>query len=146
MKFVSIKIVLDTNVWLSGLFWEGEASKIINLAEKKTIIPILSEEILQEIADVLSRESKFQKFLIERKQNIEDVIRKIIAVSEIIEVKNKLEIIKEDSSDNMFIETAIEGNAKYIISYDKHLLELREFRDIKLVTPNEFSEIKERSN
>ncbi len=63
MKFTSIRVVLDTNVWLSGLFWEGEAAKIIELSEKKKIIPLVNEEILQEIVNVLNREIKFQKFL-----------------------------------------------------------------------------------
>ena len=76
MKTNAIKVVLDTNVWLSGLFWEGEASEIIKLAENKIITPLITEEILQEIADVLSKEKKFQIFLNERKQNIEAVIKK----------------------------------------------------------------------
>lgn len=140
MKLDSIRVVLDTNTWLSGLFWEGEANKIILLAEKKKITPIVTEEILQEIASVLSKESKFQKFLEERKQNIESIIRKILSISEIIETKNKLEIIKEDPSDDKFIETALEGDSKNIISYDNHLLDLKEFNNIKILKPNEFLE------
>ena len=141
MKTNAIKVVLDTNVWLSGLFWEGEASEIIKLAENKIITPLITEEILQEIADVLSKEKKFQIFLNERKQNIEAVIKKIISISEIIETTNKLDIIKKDPSDNRFIETALEGNTKYIISYDKHLLDLKEFNEIRIIKPNEFLEI-----
>ena len=141
MKTNAIKVVLDTNVWLSGLFWEGEASEIIKLAVNKIITPLITEEILQEIAVVLSYQIKFQIFLNERKQNIEAVIKKIISISEIIETTNKLDIIKKDPSDNRFIETALEGNTKYIISYDKHLLDLKEFNEIRIIKPNEFLEI-----
>lgn len=141
MKFHSIKVVLDTNVWLSGLFWEGEASKIIELAEKKIIIPLVTEEILQEIADVLSKESKFQKFLEENKQNIEILLKKIISLSEIIEAKTKLNIIEKDPEDNIFLETALDGNARYIVSYDNHLRQIKEFKSIKIISPTEFLKI-----
>ena len=146
MKGKLVKVVLDTNIWLSGLFWEGEAAKIIELAERKKIIPLVSKDILQEIVEVLNKESKFQKFLKERKQKIEAVIRKIISISEIIETSTKLDILEEDPSDNKFLETALDENAQYIISYDKHLLDLKEFRNIPILKPNEFLEIKEWAN
>ena len=58
-----MKVVLDTNVWLSGIFWDGEASKIIEKAEKNNIQILISEDILSEIVNVLNKESKFQKYI-----------------------------------------------------------------------------------
>ncbi|MCX6750343.1 MAG: putative toxin-antitoxin system toxin component, PIN family [Candidatus Pacearchaeota archaeon] len=65
-----MKVVLDTNVWLSGIFWDGEASKIIEKAEKKDIQIIISEDILSEIVNILNRESKFQKYILNLKLSI----------------------------------------------------------------------------
>ncbi len=82
----------------------------------------------------------------EKEQNIENVIRKIISISEIIETTTKLEVIKEDITDNIFIETALDGNADFIISYDCHVLDIKEFKDIKIVNPTEFIILRKRLN
>ncbi|MEK6833452.1 MAG: putative toxin-antitoxin system toxin component, PIN family [Nanoarchaeota archaeon] len=133
-----MKIVLDTNVWLSGIFWDGEASKIIEKAEKKEIQIIISEDILSEIVNVLNRESKFQKYILNLRLSIEDLIRTILSISTLIEIKNKLDIIKADPKDNIILEIALDGRVEYIISYDNHLLNMIEFRNIKIISPGEF--------
>jgi len=136
-----MKVVLDTNVWLSALFWEGEASKIIEIANNKKIDIILSKDILSEIIDVLNKEAKFQKFIEERKQDIEELIRFIIDISSLIETKSKLDIIKEHPADNIILEAALDGKAELILSYNKHILNMLEFRSIKIMTPTEFLKI-----
>ena len=136
-----MKAVLDTNVWLSGIFWKGEASRIIEKAEDKEFLIIISEDILSEIADVLNRESKFHKYLLNLKLNIEDLIRTILSLSELIETKTKLNVVKSDSKDNIILEVALESRADYIISYDNHLLNMIEFRGIKIINPAEFLKI-----
>lgn len=133
-----MKIVLDTNVWLSAIFWDGEASKILDKAEKKDIQIIISEDILSEIIKVLNRESKFQKYILNLRLNIEDLLRTILSISTLIETKTKLDIIKADPKDNIILEAALEGKVEYIVSYDNHLLNMIEFRNIKIISPGEF--------
>ena len=136
-----MKIVIDTNVWLSGIFWDREASKIIEKAGKKDIQIIISEDILSEIINVLNRESKFQKYLFNLRLSIEDILRTALSISTLIETKNKLDIIKADPKDNIILEAALEGKSEYIISYDNHLLNMIEFRGIKIISPGEFLKI-----
>ncbi len=133
-----MKVVLDTNVWLSGIFWEGEASKIIELAEKRKIIVFISKEILYEIADVLNNESKFRVFLENRKEKIEDIIRVVLSFADLVQPTNKIDAVKDHPADNIFLEAAQEGKANCIVSYDKHLLNLIEFNGIKIIKPDEF--------
>ncbi|MBS3079481.1 putative toxin-antitoxin system toxin component, PIN family [Candidatus Pacearchaeota archaeon] len=133
-----MKIVLDTNVWLSGIIWDGEASKIIEKAEKEDIQIIISEDILSEIVRVLNRELKFQKYILNLKLSIEELLRTILSISTLIETKIKLSVIKADPKDNIILEAAIEGKVEYIVSYDKHLLNMLEFREIKIISPGEF--------
>jgi uncharacterized protein len=135
-----MKIVLDINVWLSGIFWTGEANKIIEMAEKEDFQIIISEEILAEIVSVLSRESKFQKNLSNLKLNIEELLRTILSISELVEPKIKLNVVKEDPKDNIILEAGLEGKAEYIISYDKHLLNMLEFRGMKIISPKKLLE------
>ena len=136
-----MKLVLDTNVWLSGIFWEGEASKIIEKTEKKNIQILISENILSEIVNVLNKESKFQKYILNLKLNIEEILRTILSISDLIETKTKLDLIKADPKDNIILEVALDGKAEYIISYDNHLLNMIEFRGIKIISPGEFLKI-----
>jgi|SRR3989344_542850 len=136
-----MKIVIDTNVWLSGIFWEGEASKILEKAEKKDVQIIISEDILSEIIKVLNRESKFQKYILDLRLSIEYLLRTILSISNLIETKIKLDVIKEDPKDNIILEAAIDGKVEYLISYDKHLLNMIEFRGIKIISPGEFLKI-----
>ncbi|MBS3066630.1 putative toxin-antitoxin system toxin component, PIN family [Candidatus Pacearchaeota archaeon] len=136
-----MKLVLDTNVWLSGIFWEGEASKIIEKAEKKNIQILISENILSEIVDVLNKESKFQKYILNLKLSIEEILRVVLSISNLIETKAKLDIIKADPKDNIILEAALDGKVDYIVSYDSHLLNMIEFRGIKIISPGEFLKI-----
>ena len=133
-----MKIVLDTNVWLSGIFWGGEANKILEKAEKKEMQIIISEDILSEIIKILNRESKFQKYILNLRLSIEDLLRTILSISTLIETKTKLDIIKADPKDNIILEAAIEGKVEYLVSYDNHLLNMIEFRNIKIISPGEF--------
>ncbi len=136
-----MKVVLDTNVWLSGIFWDGEASKIIEKAEKDNIQILISEDILSEIVNVLNKESKFQKYILNLKLSIEDLLRTILSISTLIEIKSKLDVIKADPKDNIILEAAIDGKVDYVISYDNHLLNMIEFRGIKIISPGEFLKI-----
>lgn len=133
-----MRVLLDTNVWLSAVFWEGEASRIIELAEKRKFEIIISKDIILEIIDVLHKEAKFHEFMQGRKQNIEELIKTILSISSLIYTKTKVDIIKEHPADNIILEAAIAGKADYIISYDKHILNLLEFRGIRVIEPTEF--------
>ena len=73
---------------------------------------------------------------------IKEWVDLIVRNSIIVEPKEKISIIKDDSKDNIFIETAVAGSVDYIVSQDNHLLKLREFRGIKIITPEEFLKLK----
>jgi putative PIN family toxin of toxin-antitoxin system len=133
-----MKAVFDTNIWLSAIFWSGEANKLIEKAESGNIELIITKEILNEMIDVLNKESKFQRFLENRQKKTEDIIRTILSFSTLIKSKIKLNVIKEHQKDNIILEAAIDGKADYIISYDNHILNMLEFREIKILSPQEF--------
>ena len=136
-----MKVVLDTNVWLSAIFWKGEAFKLIEKIESKKINVIITKEIIFEITNVLNKETKFQKFIKNRNLVIEDLIKTIIYISKLIISKSKLNIIKEESADNRILEAAVDGNANYLISYDNHLLKFKKYKNIRIITPTEFIKI-----
>ena len=72
---------------------------------------------------------------------IKEWVELIVRNSIIVEPEERINIVKDDTKDNIFIETAVAGNADYIILQDNHLLKLNKFRGIKIITPEEFSKI-----
>ena len=130
-----MKVVLDTNIWLSAIVWRGEATKIIEAGLNKKIKIIISQEILSEIIYVLSQ-AKFKDFI--DKEKIEDLIKVILSIAELIETKTRVDIIKEDPKDNIILEAAVDGKVDFIVSYDKHLRNMLQYNKIKIIIPTDF--------
>ncbi len=133
-----IKAVVDTNVFVSGIFLEGNfCSQIIDLWRLREINMISSLEIVRELGETLRDfKIKMPEGMINEWQN------KIIENAIIVEPKEKLDIVKNDPKDNKFFEAAVAGNAEYIISQDKkHILCIKEYRGIKTISPGEFLKI-----
>jgi putative PIN family toxin of toxin-antitoxin system len=70
------------------------------------------------------------------------VIRTILAelhtIGTIVKPSKRIFAIQEDPDDNRVLECAVEGSAKYIISGDTHLLNLRQYKNIRIVSPDEY--------
>ncbi len=129
-----MRVVLDTNVFISGIFWEGNASAaIIDAWRNGNFTLVSSHSILEEFVRVLrSFKIKMDEEMIEEWQCM------IIENAVIVEPIHKLEIVKADPSDNKFFEAAVAGNAQYIVSQDRHLLQVLEYEGIAVLTPSEF--------
>ena len=133
-----IKATFDSNVWLSGIFWVGEAVKLINLAESGKIDVFVSKEILIEIAEVLQTEKKFQLILKERKEKIKDAIEKVIEISKMVQIKKRVDVVKDDPDDNKIIECAVNSESSFLLTYDNHLLKIAEYKGVKIMHPSDF--------
>ena len=128
-----MRVVLDTNVFISGIFWGGNfCSQLIDKWKDMRFDLVISEEILSEFIRTL-RNFKIQM----PEEMIIEWRNLIIQNSIIVEPTIKLEVIKEDLDDNKFLEAAISGETELIISQDKHLLILGEYQGIKIVSPEE---------
>jgi len=132
-----LKVTLDTNVLVSGTFWEGEAHRIIQLIEQKRIRCYLSKEILAEYNRV-AHSSEILEKVEEHHLEIKSAVIKIIEVCFIVEPKAKVLAVEDDPDDDKILECALEAEADYIVTYDAHILKLGEFRGIRIVSPKEF--------
>ena len=129
-----MRAILDTNVFVSGIFWEGNfCSQIIDKWRNKEFELVSSVEILDEFVKTL-KDFKIQM----PEEMIEDWRNLIIENSVIVEPTIKLNVIRDDPDDNKFLEAGISGNVDLVISQDKHLLNLREYHGIKIVNPEDF--------
>lgn len=128
-----MRIVIDTNFLISATQWDYSVSH--KLLEKLIISNaeiFTTKEILKEFSEVLRRDFQYSA------EEINSVTEKILQFLISVIPKNKVDIIKEDVDDNKIIECAIESKAEYILSYDNHLLKLREFQGIKIIKPEDF--------
>lgn len=132
-----MKVTLDTNSLIAATFWEGSSSRIIKKVEQKQLLLILSPDIIREFSEVLSY-NEIQEKIKDKNLEFKYTVEKFISVSKIVYPKEKFDIIKDDPDDNIILECAYEGKVDYIITYNKHLLKLKEFNNIKIVTPEEF--------
>ena len=139
-----LKVVLDTNIVVSvALSSDGNPARIFEMLLYGKIKNYTSKEILEEIKQVMERE-KIRKII-----NFEDkefIINTFERVSEKISPEKRYEIIKDDPKDNKFIECAVSASANYIISGDEHLLNLKEFNNIKIISPADFVNLVEETN
>ncbi len=131
-----MNITVDTNILVSATFWYGASFKIITMAENKEIDLMLSKDIIKEFFGVLQYE-EIQEKIKDKNLEMKRTVAKIVSISYIVEPKQRVSIC-EDEKDNMVLECAKEGKSKYIITKDEHLLKLKEFEGIKIVTPEDF--------
>jgi putative PIN family toxin of toxin-antitoxin system len=127
-----LKVVVDTNVYISAIFWGGKPRQVIDLARDDRIQIFTSEEIEHEILDKLL--TKFNLDPIEAS----NVMTDFSIFTNPIEVSNCISVVKDDPDDDKFIECAMECGAKFIISGDKHLLQLINYEGISIVNVSSF--------
>jgi len=130
------KVVIDTNVFVSGLTFKGKPREILDLVWRGDIEACISPFILKELEETLKKDFDWDR------DQIRHTIEKIKAKTILIHPKNKVSVIKEKDDDNRILECAIEGRVHYLISGDrKHLLPLKEYQKTKILSPAEFLKI-----
>ncbi len=132
-----MRLVLDVNVWISGLLWGGSPRQIVNLAKAGTIIIFVSEPILSELIEVLDR-AKFQLRMRSLGVTAKDLLNIAHQLSEnCIPVSVDVPQLR-DIDDAVILDTAIAAKAMLIVSGDLDLLVLKEFANIPILTPTDF--------
>ena len=126
-----IKAVIDTNIFISAVFWEGVPKKIVSSALSKSFVGITSKEILQELEGKLLNKFHFPQ---EQTQNY---VQLLLQSFELVQPAVKVKVV-EDASDNKIIEAAIEAKANYIVTSDRHLLKIKKYLRIEILAPVEF--------
>jgi putative PIN family toxin of toxin-antitoxin system len=128
-----MKVVLDTNVLISALIKAGKPRDLFNkLAKDKQIV--LSRAILEEFLDVIE-DPKIAKYTSEK--DVTAFLNTLKNAARVVQVKSKFKTINEDPDDDIIIQTAYDSEADYIISGDRHLLLLKQFKGIRILTVDE---------
>jgi putative PIN family toxin of toxin-antitoxin system len=128
------RVVIDTNVIVSA-YLGGRLEAIIVAWIAGKFVLTVSNQIVSEYITVLSR----PKFKIVRGE-LDDFAALILSKAEFVLPEESIYVVEADPSDNKFLEAAVTGRADYIVSGDKHLLDLKEFQGIAILTPHVFLE------
>ena len=131
----AVKVVVDTNVVISALLFGGAPGKLIALWQSRAIKPVASKEIVDEYLRVLT----YPKFKLLEEEINYLLYQEILPFFDIIEVQQGLQILEKDPQDDKFIRCALAANAVYIISGDQHLLTLKSYQKIKILSPADFT-------
>ncbi len=128
-----MKVIIDTNVFISGVFWSGAPAKILQLWRKGTLQLVLSNDILEEYHRVVSEIStKFSDI------DISEIMTLLIKTAVVCDTKRFKKQVCTDPDDDMFLECAVTNQIRYIVSGDKELLKTSGYKNISVLKPIDF--------
>jgi len=136
------KIVADTNVLVSSLIRRGKPHELILRIDGIDVRLISSNILMDELTSVLAEE-RIARYVSSR--DVGRFLRYVGKRTTLVKVRSKFKVVNEDPRDDVVLNTAYSGKADYIISGDKHLIPLREFRGIRIVTVSEMLDILEKN-
>ena len=126
-----MRLVLDTNVLISATAWEGEAHRLLRALVHARIPLFSSDHILEEFERVLGRDIGWTTL------DIEEAMAHIKFITNVVKPRRVHHVILADPADDNVIDCAVEAAASHIVSYDKHLLALKEYGLIAIITPRQ---------
>lgn len=133
-----MRIVIDTNIWISGLLWKGHPWELLRLAEEGEIELCLAPAMIEELAQVLAYE-KFQPRLEQLRLSSTELLAYAIDLASIFDVPQEGPVIvAADPDDDIFLRCAIAVKATCVVSGDHHLLDLKKYADIPILTVRDF--------
>jgi putative PIN family toxin of toxin-antitoxin system len=130
-----MRVVLDTNVYISAVMFGGLPGALLDLAFLKPFDTLISPALIEELDEKLRL--KFEV-------SAEDALAiraRIVSIAHLIEPEEPLHVIEEDPDDNRVLECAVAGRANTIVSGDRHLLKLASFRGIPIMRVREFLDV-----
>jgi len=128
------RVVLDNNVLISGLLLPASVPGQAFQRALGTSDILVSEAMLNELADVLSRK-KFDRYV--STPDRQEFLRLLSRVAEIVTATHAIQACR-DPKDNMILEVAVNGSAGELVSGDRDLLSMNPFQGVPIVTPSKY--------
>ncbi len=131
-----MRITVDTNFLISATQWDNSvAHKLLLKLIENNIKIYTTNDILNEFSIVLKRDFNYGK------REIANILETILSLVRLVIPRCKVNVIKDDPDDNKIIECAVASSSEYILTYDKHLLKIKDYEGIKIISPEEFLRI-----
>ena len=133
-----MRIVIDTNIWVSGLLWKGDAWQLLKLAEAGKVELCLAYPMVLELEEVLNYE-RFQARLQVLGVTPAQLAAYALSLTTAIDASRpRLPIVAVDPDDDIFLVCAVEAQAVYVVTNDRHLLTLKSYQGIEIVKIENF--------
>jgi putative PIN family toxin of toxin-antitoxin system len=130
-----MRAVLDTNVLISSVISTGVPHEIVVKGFSGEYQIVVSVATLTEFRDTLLKYP--EKFHMDE-EDIQQEVETIRYFAEFVDPDEEITVVEDDPDDDKFLEAAVAGNVDYIVSGDRHLLDLDSFRGINIVEPRTF--------
>jgi putative PIN family toxin of toxin-antitoxin system len=127
-----IRVVLDTNVIVSALVFGGIPRGVLELAEARQCQFFYSEPIQTEVRRVLSEKFDWPQTM------LREALPPLWSVGQLVVPRTTIDAVPDDPDDNRILECAVEAQAQFVVSGDRHLLSLQNYKSISIVTPRQF--------
>jgi putative PIN family toxin of toxin-antitoxin system len=128
-----MRIVLDTNVFVSGVFWQGPPARVLRACSERKVVPVLSPSIIDEYRRVgLELAERFPAV------DLEPVIDAFVALARVVGDSELPSPACDDPDDDKFLAAAVAARAAFVVSGDKALLRVREYQGVRVVTASQF--------
>ena len=137
-----MRITLDTNVLVSAFISKrGHSARVLDIVMTlEDVELVLSDEIVREFSRVMSRDELLFRFG-HSLADVEELVGLLKKTSRMIRVRSKFRAVKEDPADNAILNTAHDGRCEFVVSGDHHLLNLRRFRGIRILSPRQMLDL-----
>jgi uncharacterized protein len=133
------KVVIDTNVFISGFGWDGRPEEVLRLMEQRKVINCITSDIYSELQRVVAYPKlKFSSALQVK------ILEFVFSWSRFVLPTSTVAAVKDDPDDDKFLSCAVAASATAIISGDPHLLSLTSYANIPIVTPAAYLEVRRR--
>lgn len=126
-----IRVVLDTNILVSAIVFGGTPKKILNMILGGKLVGVTSVSLMAELSEVVHKKFPF------RDTELEYLEEQMKVDFEIVRPRKILKVVR-DIDDNMVLEGAVAGGCDFVVTGDKDLLDLGNYKGIRILTPAEF--------
>lgn len=131
-----MRVVLDTNVIASGLLWDGVPRQLLQAAREKKLQLYTSTTLLLELNDILGR-AKFARKIAAAQLPVDQIVERYALLTTVVHPAVITPTILRDPDDDQVLACALAAQADLIVSGDRHLLELKEYQGIRVLTAAE---------
>ena len=133
------RVVVDTNIFISALFWKGTPGKAVETFGAKRAILLLSLDIVGELENKLNS-AKFAARILAIGRTPAQIVGDFRRLAEMVTPVLAPEGIVRDRKDRMILAAALGGHADYVVSGDKDLTDLRQYEGVHILTPAQYLE------
>lgn len=130
-----MRVVIDTNVLISGIFFGGPPAQILKAWHDGAVQFVVSKEILEEYYEVCERLSLRYPDI-----EITQILVLIVQNSQVVNAPPLPEPVSSDSDDDKFLACAVASDTKVIISGDSDLLTVSGYENVQIMAPREFAD------